>query len=107
MELDEYSICIINPSDEKPHPCNSKEKSIQYQHGNVSYKKTNMSVAFVFRVVRQYCMYNTVDNTLKIPPSILSKIDKATITQCQFLYANFDKVKYNALLKELFHKTFS
>ena len=66
-----------------------------------------MSVAFVFRVVQQYCMYNKVDNTLKIPPSILCKIDAATITQCQFLYANFDKVKYNTLLKALFHKTFS
>ena len=28
MELDEYSICIINPSDEKPHPCHSNETSI-------------------------------------------------------------------------------
>ena len=37
MELDDDSICIINPSDEKPHPCQSKDKIIQYQHGNVSY----------------------------------------------------------------------
>ena len=66
-----------------------------------------MSVAFVFRVVRQYCMYNTVDNTLKIPPSILSNIDKETVTQCKLLYEKIDKVHYDTPLKELFHKTFT
>jgi hypothetical protein len=38
MELDEYSIYVINPFDEKPHKCNSSQNIVQYQHGNVSYK---------------------------------------------------------------------
>ena len=55
----------------------------------------------------QYCLYNTIDNTLTIPPSILSKIDQSTITQSKSIYSKFDKVSYDTKLNDLFHKIFN
>ena len=53
MDLDQYTFCVINPLDEKPHICDVCQRSVQYQHRRVLYNNDKMSVWFVFRVVVQ------------------------------------------------------
>ena len=64
MILDNKHVLIIHPTDERPHKYTDEDLYVQYQHGNVLYNTDGMSIAFVFRVVTQYCLYDAIDNSL-------------------------------------------
>ena len=57
MVLEEGKFLLIHPDDEKPHATLVQDHLLQYQHGNVLFSGEKMSVAFVFRVVTQYCSF--------------------------------------------------
>ena len=64
MVLDKKDVLVIHPNDERPHKYKDEDLFMQYQHGNVLYNTEGMSIAFVFRVVTQYCLYDMTDNSL-------------------------------------------
>ena len=52
MVLNNISILIVNPLDEKATANNDIGLVVRYRHGGVKVKGSQLSVGFVFRVVR-------------------------------------------------------
>ena len=65
MNLNENSIVVINPHDEKPHHIDDGDSIAKYKHGKVGVKSTQkISFGLVFRVVDFHYDYNTINNMM-------------------------------------------
>ena len=54
MLLDEGSMLILHPHDERPHFDSKTNTTVKYEHGKVTIKKNLCSIAFVFRVCSRF-----------------------------------------------------
>ena len=65
MNMNENSLVVINPFDEKPHNIGNSPVLIKYQHGKVEVKSNqNISFGLVFRVVDYSYCYNPLNNVM-------------------------------------------
>jgi len=65
MVLNNISILIVNPLDEKATANNDIGLVVRYRHGGVKVKGSQLSVGFVFRVVRSWAVYDCNDELLQ------------------------------------------
>ena len=113
MLLEEGSICIIHPNDEKPHKEAKFAEHVHYQHGNVKCLKSNTSVAFVFRVSPHSCTCDVHSNKVILDDKTLSRIKtremKGEINDIERskAYKQFDKEVYHSKLKQCFNTILS
>ena len=63
-EIGSDTISIINPLDENPMSQKNYDELSQYLHGGIDVSGEKLSVAFVFRVVKDTKFYNLCDDTL-------------------------------------------
>jgi hypothetical protein len=105
MVMDNKHMLILNPLDETPHIYEQGEILIKYQHGNVSVMGHSMSIALVFRVVDEFCDYDSLTNRMitekYMTKTKLSK-NKHSIND---LYESFDFREYNHKMISLYKDT--
>lgn len=110
--MDEGSICIVYPGDEKPHMEKDSSYLVHYQHGNVELKDDNISVAFVFRVSPHITKCNVRSNRVLLKPE---SIYKSKVSQkkrgikdedINKLYSNFQREKYHKIMMRKITKIF-
>ena len=112
MTLDDASVCIINPMDERCHlnPITGLEE--QLQHGNTKIKGDDISVCLVFRVSPHICICDKKTNRVILPSDLITDTEKkernskVNYTNRQQLYMNFDKDQYHNTLKCHFYNYF-
>ena len=73
----------------------------KYQHDNLSVSGNTMSIEFVFRVVDEYCLYDTMQNPIitTISPSIK---EKGKVIIYEKLYESFDNFQYHKDISSLY-----
>ena len=101
MTLDNNDILLLNPLYEKSHIYDNGEIMVKYQHGNLSVSWNTMSIIFLFRVVDEYCIYDTMTNSIITTTSpIIQKKGKVII--CEKLYESFDHIQYHKDINSLY-----
>ena len=64
FEIESDTITIIHPHDENPLSENNKQQMSQYMHGGVNVSGEKISVGFVFRVVNETYMHDSIDDIM-------------------------------------------
>lgn len=72
-QLEDNSIFVLHPSDEKPMVRNHGEPISQFQHGNVSVAKGTLSIGLIYRNVTQTLAYDHETCTRILTKDYLNK----------------------------------
>ena len=91
---------LLNTIDEKSRIYDIDEVMVKYQHGNLSVSGNTMNIEFAFRVVDEYCLYDSMKNSM-ITTTCSSIIEKSKITIREKLYESFDHIQYHKDISSL------
>ena len=97
--MKDQSIFVLNTIDERPAIDPSSGCFIRYQHGNVVVRKSNMSCAWVLRVVKNIERYNQ-NNQLMTSYMCMNEADIP-------MNDSLSHEEYHDNLKRLFTKKFA
>ena len=97
FELNDNSIFVLHPLDEKPLIRYPLENMSQYQHGNVTVKSGNLSIALVFRNVTKTLVYDNVTLRREISETMTHHNERQLVTfdetyiECRETVTDFGK----------------
>ena len=94
MTLDNNHILLLDPIDEKPHIYENSEVMAKYQHGDLSVSGNIRSIACVFRVVDEYCLYDSKTYSM-ITTTCSSIKETSKVIIREKLYESFDHIQYH------------
>ena len=112
MIMQNGTICVLNPADEKPHIDEYSKKEIHFQHGNVKVKGDNISIAYVFRVSPHICKCDIHSNKVILDKDILKEIadkecmGKVNQLKREEIYKQINVKEYHMELKNHFKLNF-
>ena len=71
FDLNNNSLFIFHPDDEKPQCLDNNDITSQFQHGNVKVKSQDLSIALVFRHCTKSLMYNHITHKTIVKPEYI------------------------------------
>ena len=99
LTLCNESVFVLHPLDEKPMRRHSEDTISQIMHGNIRVRLHQLSIAFVFRVVTQDCLYYDNLTDIKYMDEDLGQRMKKSSKLFDDIISEFDSVKKDTTSK--------